>query len=82
MWLDAGDGAEFKSILDFVQSCALSDAGPRYGRLVWETGSFTGLPGEAPDDTAGVLGDGEADDRTGAFGGDGEGDLCSNLVGH
>ena len=81
MWLDAGDCAEFKSILDFAQSCALSDAGPRYGRLVWETGSFTGLPGEAPD-TAGVLGVGEADDRTGAFGGDGEGDLCSNLVGH
>ena len=45
-----------------------------------EAGSFNDLPGEAPDDTAGVLSGGEADDRTGALGGDGEGDLHNKLV--
>ena len=34
----------------------MADAGPMYGRLVWEAGSFTGLAGAASGDTVGVVG--------------------------
>ena len=44
-----------------------------------EAGSLTDLPGEAHDDTAGVLGGGATENGTGALG---EGDLCSKLVWH
>ena len=57
-----------------------SDTEQSRGRVIWEAGSLTDLPGEVPDATAGVLGSGATEDGTGALGGDGEGDLCSKSV--